>query len=87
MQFYDAYHKTKLNLIYLSASLKKLHKNSETYTQHNYLFKTIFIVLAKFICTYVCYTTTSFFSFYPSGSRSNNRALYIKIAVCINISP
>ena len=86
MQFYDAYHKTKLNLINLSASLKKLHKNSETYTQHNYLFKTIFIVLAKFICTYVCYTTT-FFSFYISGSRSNNRAWYIKIAVCINISP
>ena len=54
MQFYDAYHKTKLNLINLSASLKKLHKNSETYTQHNYLFKTIFIVLPNlFVHIYV----------------------------------
>ena len=85
-QFHDAFHKTKINLINLSATLKKLNKNSETYTQHNYLFKTIFIVFAKFICTYKCYTTTYFFSFYPSGFRANNKDWYIKIAVCINIS-
>ena len=86
-QFHDAYHKTKINLINLSATLKKLNKNSETCTQHNYLFKTIFIVVAKFIFTYKCYTTTYFFSFYPSEFRGNNKAWYIKIAVCINISP
>ena len=43
-QFHDAYHKTKINLINLSATLKKLNKNNKTYTQYNYLFKTIFIV-------------------------------------------
>ena len=64
-QFHDAYHKTKMNLINLNETLKKLHKNRETYTQHNYLFKTIFIVFAKFICTYKCYTTTYFFFFLP----------------------
>ena len=75
--FHDAYYKTKMNLINLNATLN----------MHNYLFKNIFKVLAKFICIYVCYTSTSFFSFYISGSRSNNKAWYIKIAVCINISP
>ena len=79
--------KTKMNLINLSATLKKLNENSETYTQHNYLFKTIFIVFAKFIFTYKCYTTTCFFPFYPSEFRGYNKAWYIKIAVCINISP
>ena len=79
--------KTKMNLINLSATLKKLNKNNETYTQHNYLFKTIFIVVAKFIFTYKCYTTTYYFSFYPSEFRANNKAWFIKIAVCINISP
>ena len=39
-----------MNLINLSATLN----------MHNYLFKNIFKVLAKFICTYVCYTSTSF---------------------------
>ena len=73
----EAYYKTKMNLINLSATLN----------MHNYLFKNIFKVLAKFICTYVCYTSASFFSFYISGSRSNNKAWYIKIAFCINISP
>ena len=62
-EFHDAYH--KMSLINLSATLKKLNKNRETYTQHNYLFKTIFIVFAKFICTYKCYTTTYFFFFLP----------------------
>ena len=64
-QFHDAFHKTKINLINLSATLKKLNKNSETCTQHNYLFKTIFIVFAKFICTRKCYTTTYYFFFLP----------------------
>ena len=76
-----------MNLVNLNETLKKLHKNNETCTQHNYLFKTIFIVFAKFICTYKCYATTYFFSFYPSGFRGNNKAWNIKIAVCINISP
>ena len=38
-QFHDAFHKTKINLINLSATLKKLNKNSETYNQHNYLLR------------------------------------------------
>ena len=75
--FHDAYYKTKMNLINLSATLN----------MHNYLFKNIFKVLAKFISTYKCYTTTSFFPLYISGSRCNNKAWYIKIAVCVNISP
>ena len=54
-----------MNLVNLNETLKKLNKNSETYTQHNYLFKTIFIVFAKFIFTYKCNTTTYFFSFLP----------------------
>ena len=75
-------------LINLRATLKKLHKNSETYTQHNYLFKTVFLVLVKFICTQICYTSTSlFFSFHLSGPLNNNKALYMKIAVCINTLP
>ena len=75
-------------LINLRATLKKLHKNSETYTQHNYLFKTVFLVLVKFICTHICYTSTSlFFSFHLSGPLNNNKALYMKIAVCINTLP
>ena len=76
-----------MSLINLSATLKKLNKNIKTCTQHNYLFKTIFIVFAKFIFTYKCYTTTYFFSFYPSEFRGNNEDWYIKIAFCINISP
>ena len=36
-----------MNFINLSATLRKLHKKSETYTQHNHLFKNIFKVLAK----------------------------------------
>ena len=67
---------------------QKLHKNSETHTQHNYLFKTVFLVLVKFICTHICYTSTSlFFSFHLSGPLNNNKALYMKIAVCINTLP
>ena len=36
---------------------------SETLNMYNYLFKNIFKVLAKFIRTYISYTTTYFFLF------------------------
>ena len=75
--FHDAYYKTKMNLINLSATLN----------MHNYLFKNIFKVLAKFICTYVYYTSTSFFLFTSVDLGVIIRPGYIKIAVCINISP
>ena len=42
-----------MNLINLSATLN----------MQNYLFKNIFKFLPKFIRTYVCYTSASFFSF------------------------
>ena len=51
--FHDAYYKTKMNLINLNATLN----------MQNYLFKNIFKVLAKFIFTYVCYTSAFFFLF------------------------
>ena len=60
---------------------------SATLNMYNYLFKNIFKVLAKFISTYICYTTTSFCPFNIKGSRSNNKAWYIKIAICVNNSP